>query len=154
MVICLRGPCPVATAELITVPYPPLAVAPSGTQVSLEFRAPNHRPVVNDYTLYPGVNTITYSLAVERPGPPDSAKLDFQGLPGGTSVECIGGPCPDSKVHPANNFPEVKLKNDDETLLLRFKAAGYRTSINSFKLKRGVNTLLLVLEPETGARDK
>jgi hypothetical protein len=146
-VTCLGGPCPVRTSEVITAPYPSIAVAPSGTAIQLEFRAPDHKPVVNNYTLYPGTNQIAFTLEKTSVEKPDSATFVFQNAPPGTTVECVSGPCPDKKTHPADSsFPAVKLDKDDQTLLLRFNAPGYRTAMSSFQVSRGPNVLPILME--------
>lgn len=144
---CLSGPCPVTTAEVITRAYPAIAAAPSGTTVQLEFSAPDHTPVTNTYTLYPGTNQVAFKLEKVGPTLPDSATLEFQGAPAGTTVECVSGPCPDKKTHPADkSFPAIKLDKDDQTLLLRFNAPGYRTAMSSFKVGRGPNIVPVLME--------
>lgn len=144
---CLSGPCPLTTAEVITRPYPAIAAAPSGTAVQLEFSAPEYKPVTVNYTLYPGTNQIGFNLEKDVPAPPDSASFEFQGAPAGTTVECVSGPCPDKKSHPADkSFPAVKLAKDDAELLLRFNAPGYRTAMTSFMVKRGPNIIPVLME--------
>lgn len=144
---CLSGPCPVTTAEVLTSPYPAIAAAPSGTQVQLEFNAPDYKPVVNTYTLYPGTNQVPFTLEKATVAPPDTASFDFQGAPSGTTVECMSGPCPDKKIHAADkSFPAIKLDKDDQTLLLRFNAPGYRTAMTSFQVKRGPNIIPVLME--------
>jgi len=145
-VTCLGGPCPTTTAELITAPYPPVPAAPSGTQIQLEFRAPDHKPLVSNYTLYPGANQIRFTLEKTGPTRPDSATLVFQGAPSGTTVECVSGPCPDKKSHGLDNFPPIKLSSEEETLLLRFTAPGFRTGMSSYKVTRGPNVMPVLLE--------
>lgn len=144
---CVSGPCPVSTAEVITRAYPGIAAAPSGTQVQLEFSAPEHKTIVNNYTLYPGTNQIAFTLEKDKVTLPDSATLVFQNAPSGTTVECVSGPCPDKKTHPADNtFPAIKLDKDDQTLLLRFNAPGYRTAMSSFQVSRGPNVIPVLME--------
>lgn len=144
---CLSGPCPVTTAEVLTAPYPAIAVAPGGTTVQLEFSAPDYKPVTNTYTLYPGTNQIGFTLEKPVIAPPDSATVEFQGAPDGATVECVSGPCPDKKVHTADkSFPAIKLDKDDQTLLLRFNAPGYRTAMTSFQVKRGPNIIPVLME--------
>lgn len=145
-VTCLSGPCPTTTAELITAPYPAVAAAPSGTQIQLEFRAPDHKPLVTNYTLYPGTNQIRFTLESSAPTRPDTTTVVFQGAPSGTTVECVSGPCPDKKSHGLDNFPAIKLGSEEETLLLRFTAPGYRTGMSSYKVTRGVNVMPVLLE--------
>ncbi len=152
IVICRSGPCPVATAELITAPYPPVAAAPSGTQIQLEFHAAGHRPYIGNYTLYPGTNQIAFTLEQAKIPEPDSAVVTFQGAPDGTTVECVSGPCPDNKPHTPESFPPIKLSKDDQTLLLRFNAPGYRTAMSSFQVSRG--TILLPVLMERGTNGK
>jgi len=151
---CLSGPCPTTTAELITAPYPAIAAAPSGTQIQLEFNAPDHKPVATNYTIYPGTNQIRYTLEKVTIPRPDSATLMFQGAPAGTTVECVSGPCPDKKPHSLETFPAVKLDRDDETLLLRFNAPGYRTGMSSYKVSRGSNIMPVLLEKAPTGKDR
>jgi hypothetical protein len=147
-VTCIGGPCPVRTAEVITAPYPAIAAAPSGTQIQLEFQAPDHKPVTNTYTVYPGTNQIPFTLEKVTIARPDSATIVFQGAPSGTTVECISGPCPDKKIYPTDGtYPAIKLDKDDQTLLLRFNAPGYRTGTSSYKISRGPNILPILMEP-------
>jgi len=144
---CLSGPCPVTTAEVLTAPYPAISAEPKGTTVQLEFSAPDHKSVVNTYTLYPGTNQIGFTLEKPVIAPPDSATVEFQGAPDGATVECVSGPCPDKKVHTADkSFPAIKLDRDDQTLLLRFNAPGYRTAMTSFQVKRGPNIIPVLME--------
>jgi hypothetical protein len=144
---CLSGPCPVTTAEVLTVPYPAISADPKGTSVQLEFSAPDYKSVVNTYTLYPGTNQIGFTLEKPVIAPPDSATVEFQGAPDGATVECVSGPCPDKKVHTADkSFPAIKLDKDDQTLLLRFNAPGYRTAMTSFQVKRGPNIIPVLME--------
>jgi hypothetical protein len=144
---CVSGPCPVATAEVITRPYPAIAAAPSGTAIQLEFSAPGYKPIVSNFTVYPGTNQIGFNLEKDVVTLPENAALEFQGAPSGTTVECMSGPCPDKKSHPADkSFPEVKLGKDEETLLLRFNAPGYRTAMTSFQVKRGPNIIPVLME--------
>lgn len=145
-VTCLGGPCPTTTAELITAPYPPVPATPSGTKIQLEFRAPDHKPLVSDYTLYPGTNQIRFTLEPNSPSRPDTATVEFQGAPAGTTVECVSGPCPDKKSHSLDSFPPIKVKNEEETVLLRFTAPGYRTGTSSYKVTRGQNVMSVLLE--------
>jgi len=145
-VTCLSGPCPTTTAELITAPYPAVPAAPGGTQIQLEFRAPDHKPLISNYTLYPGANQIRFTLEPNSPIPPDGATLVFQGAPPGTTVECVSGPCPDKKSHALDSFPPIKLSRDEETMLLRFTAPGYRTGMSSYKVSRGPNNMSVLLE--------
>lgn len=154
IVICRSGPCPVATAELITAPYPPIAAAPSGTQIQLEFHAAGHRPYIGNYTLYPGTNQIAFTLEQAKIAAPDSAIVTFQGAPSGTTVECVSGPCPDKASHTLESFPPIKLDRDDQTLLLRFNAPGYRTTLASFQVSRGKNIIPVLLDSGTGARTR
>ncbi len=144
---CVSGPCPVATAEVITRPYPAIAAAPSGTAIQLEFSSPGYKPIVSNFTVYPGTNQIGFNLEKDVVTLPENAALEFQGAPSGTTVECMSGPCPDKKSHPADkSFPEVKLGKDEETLLLRFNAPGYRTAMTSFQVKRGTNIIPVLME--------
>lgn len=145
-VTCIGGPCPTTTAELITAPYPPVPAAPSGTKIQLEFRAPDHKPLVSDYTLYPGTNQIRFTLEANSPTRPDTATVVFQGAPSGTTVECVSGPCPDKKSHSLDSFPAIRVKSEEETLLLRFTAPGYRTGMSSYKVTRGANVMPVLLE--------
>jgi hypothetical protein len=145
-VTCMSGPCPTTTAELITATYPPVPAAPSGTKIQLEFRAPDHKPQVGEYTLYPGTNQIRFTLEPNTPSRPDTATVVFQGAPSGTTVECVSGPCPDKKSHSLETFPPIKLKSEEETLLLRFTAPGYRTGMSSYKVTRGANVMPVLLE--------
>lgn len=151
---CLGGPCPVATAELITAPYPPLAAASNGTVIELEFRAADHRPHVAKYTIFPGTNQIPFSLERIVVLPPDSATITFQGAPEGATVECVSGPCPDKKPHSLDSFPAVKLAKDDQTLLLRFNAPGYRTAMSSFQVSRGPNVIPVLMEKGTNGKNR
>lgn len=144
---CVSGPCPVSTAEVITRPYPPIAAAPGGTQIQLEFSAPEYKTVVNSYTLVPGTNQIAFTLEKDKIVLPDTATFVFQNAPQGTTVECVSGPCPDKKTHPADTtFPAIKLDKDDQTLLLRFNAPGYRTAMSSFQISRGPNIIPVLME--------
>lgn len=143
---CLSGPCPKTTAELITAPYPAVAAAPGGTQIQLEFHAPDHKPLVTHYTLYPGTNQIRFTLESSAPTLPNTAKVVFQGAPSGTTVECVSGPCPDKKPHSLETFPPIKLEREEETMLLRFTAPGYRTGMSSYKVTRGDNVMPVLLE--------
>lgn len=147
-VTCIGGPCPVRTAEVITAPYPAIAAAPSGTQIQLEFKAPDHKPFTNTYTVYPGTNQIPFTLEKETIAKPDSATIQFQGAPAGATVECVSGPCQDhKKSYPVDGtFPPIKLDADDQTLLLRFNAPGYRTTVSSYKISRGANILPVLLD--------
>lgn len=151
---CLSGPCPTLTAELLTAPYPAVAAAPSGTQITLEFNAPDHKPTSVNYTLYPGTNQIRFTLEPVTIPKPDSATLVFQGAPQGTTVQCVSGPCPDKKSHSLETFPAVKLDRDDETLLLRFIAPGYRTGMSSYKVNRGPNVMPVLLEKAPTGKDR
>ena len=148
----LGGPCPTTTAELITAPYPPVPATPSGTKIQLEFRAPDHKPLVSDYTLYPGTNQIRFTLEPNSPSRPDTATVEFQGAPAGTTVECVSGPCPDKKSHSLDSFPPIKVKNEEETVLLRFTAPGYRTGTSSYKVTRGQNVMSVLLEKAPTSR--
>ncbi len=151
-VTCLGGPCPTTTAELISAPYPPVPAAPSGTQIQLEFRAPDHKPQIRNYTLVPGTNQISFTLEPTSPSRPDSATVVFQGAPSGTTVECVSGPCPDKKSHSLDSFPPIKLERDEETMLLRFTAPGYRTGMSSYKVTRGPNVMPVLLERAPAGR--
>lgn len=152
IVICRSGPCPVATAELITAPYPPVPAAPSGTAIQFEFHAAGYKPYTGSYTLYPGTNQIAFSLEQAKPTTPDSATVTFQGAPSGTTVQCVSGPCPDTKTHPLDSFPPIPLSKDDQTLLLRFNAPGYRTGMSSFQVSRGANVIPVLMEKGTNGR--
>lgn len=146
-VTCISGPCPDRNAELTTAPYPPIPAAPSGTQIQLEFRARDHKPYVGNYTIYPGTNQIPFTLEPITVQKPDAAILVFQNAPAGTTVECVSGPCPDNKPHAADSsFPPVKLDKDDQTLLLRFNAPGYRTAMSSFQVSRGSVVIPVLME--------
>jgi len=145
-VTCLVGPCPTTTAELITAPYPRVPATPGGTQIQLEFRAPDHKPLISNYTLYPGTNQIRFTLEPIAPSRPDTATVVFQGAPPGTMVECVSGPCPDKKSHSLDSFPPIKVERDEETMLLRFTAPGYRTGMSSYKVTRGPNVMPVLLE--------
>lgn len=152
IVICRSGPCPVATAELITAPYPQVLAAPSGTQIQLEFHAAGHKPFIGNYTLYPGTNQIAFTLEASKPSTPTTAIVTFQGAPAGTTVQCVSGPCPDTKTHPIESFPEIPLSADDQTLLLRFNAPGYRTGMSAFQVSRGTNLLPVLMEKGTNGK--
>ncbi len=152
IVICRSGPCPVATAELITVPYPQIAAAPSGTALQLEFHAAGYMPYIGNYTLYPGTNQIAFKLEASRPPVPDSAMIRFDGAPPGATVQCVSGPCPDTKTYPIDGFPPVKLARDDQTLLLRFTAPGYRTATSGYQVSRGAIVLPVVMERSVNGR--
>lgn len=152
IVICRSGPCPVATAELISAPYPAVPTAPSGTAMQLEFHAAGHKPFIGNYTLYPGTNQIAFTLEASRPTTPDSAIVTFQGAPAGTTVQCVSGPCPDTKAHPVESFPAIPLSADDQTLLLRFNAPGYRTGMSSFQVSRGTNVIPVLMEKGTNGK--
>lgn len=152
IVICRSGPCPVATAELITVPYPQVPAAPGGTQMQLEFHAAGHRPFIGNYTLYPGTNQIAFTLEASKPSTPDAATVTFQGAPAGATVQCVSGPCPDTKTHALESFPAIPLSADDQTLLLRFNAPGHRTAMSSFKVSRGANVVPVLMEKGTNGK--
>lgn len=152
IVICRSGPCPVATAELISAPYPPVPATPSGTAIQLEFHAAGHKPFTGNYTLYPGTNQIAFTLETAKVSMPDSATVTFQGAPAGTTVQCVSGPCPDTKAHAIDSFPAIPLKADDQTLLLRFNAPGYRTGMSSFQVSRGANVIPVLMEKGTNGR--
>ncbi len=152
IVICRSGPCPVATAELISVPYPPVLAAPGGTAIQFEFHAAGFKPYIGSYTLYPGTNQIAFTLESSRPTAPDSATVTFQGAPAGTTVQCVSGPCPDTLAHPIESFPAIPLKADDQTLLLRFNAPGYRTGMSSFQVSRGSNVIPVLMEKGTDGK--
>ena len=152
IVICRSGPCPVATAELISAPYPPVPATPSGTAIQLEFHAAGHKPFTGNYTLYPGTNQIAFTLETSKVSMPDSATVTFQGAPAGTTVQCVSGPCPDTKAHAIDSFPAIPLKADDQTLLLRFNAPGYRTGMSSFQVSRGANVIPVLMEKGTNGR--
>jgi hypothetical protein len=154
IVICRSGPCPVATAELITAPYPPVPAAPGGTQIQLEFHAAGHKPYTGNYTLYPGTNQIAFTLEQAKIALPDSAILTFQGAPDGATVECVSGPCPDNKPHSLDSFPPIKLAKDDQTLLLRFNAPGHRTGMSSFQVSRGPNVIPVLMEKGTNGKNR
>jgi len=151
---CLSGPCPVSTADLITAPYPPIAASTAGTVIELEFHAAEHRPYVGKYTVFPGTNQVPFSLERIVILPPDSAVITFQGAPDGAMVECVSGPCPDKKPHSLDSFPAVKLAKDDQTLLLRFNAPGYRTAMSSFQVSRGPNVIPVLMEKGTNGRNR
>jgi hypothetical protein len=152
IVICRSGPCPVATAELISAPYPAVVAAPGGTAMQLEFHAAGHKPFIGNYTLYPGTNPIAFTLEASRPTMPDSAIVTFEGAPAGTTVQCVSGPCPDTKAHPVESFPAIPLSADDQTLLLRFNAPGYRTGMSSFQVSRGTNVVPVLMEKGTNGK--
>ena len=151
---CLSGPCPVTTAELVTAPYPPLAASAQGTVVELEFHAADHRPHVAKYTIFPGTNQVPFSLERIVVLPPDSAMITFQGAPEGATVQCVSGPCPDKKQYALDSFPAVKLARDDQTLLLRFNAPGYRTAMSSFQVSRGPNVIPVLMEKGTNGKTR
>lgn len=145
IVQCVSGPCPTRSADFITEPYPPIPLASGGTTVQLEFRAPDYKPFVATYNLVPGRNPIAFTLEREFDAP-KSATFLFQGAPAGTTVECVSGPCVDKKAHAPDKFPEIPLGEDGVTLLLRFKAPGYRTALTSFQVRRGANTVPVLME--------
>jgi hypothetical protein len=145
IVQCISGPCPTRSADFITVPYPQIPVPASGATIQLEFRAPDHKPFVGTFELKPGRNYIQFNL--ERPfNAPTTASFQFQGGPSGVTVECVSGPCPDTKPHPLDKFPEIPLTEDGATLLLRFNAPGYRTAMTSFQVRRGPNIVPVMME--------
>ncbi len=149
---CVSGPCPISTAELITAKYPEITTGTGGVAIELEFHAADHRPYVGKYTVFPGTNQVPFTLERIRVLPPDSAEITFQGAPEGATVECVSGPCPDKKTYPLASFPAVKLAKDDQTLLLRFNAPGYRTAISSFQVSRGPNVMPVLMEKGTNGR--
>jgi hypothetical protein len=145
IVQCISGPCPTRSADFITVPYPQIPVPASGATIQLEFRAPDSKPYVGTYELKPGRNYIQFNL--ERAATaPTTATFQFQGGPTGVTVECVSGPCPDTKPHPIDKFPEIPLNEDGATLLLRFNAPGYRTAMTSFQVRRGPNIVPVLME--------
>lgn len=145
IVQCVSGPCPTRSADFITGTYPPIALPASGATVQLEFRAPQYKPYVGTYNLVPGRNQIAFTLEREF-GAPTSATFQFEGAPPGTTVQCVSGPCVDTKAHSIDKFPELPLKEDGGTLLLRFNAPGYRTAMTSFQVRRGPNAVPVLME--------
>lgn len=145
IVQCISGPCPTRSADFITEPYPPIPVAAGGTSIQLEFRALDYKPYVGTYNLVPGRNQITFTLEREFDAP-KTATFSFQGGPSGLTVECISGPCVDKKAYAPDKFPELPLSEDGGTLLLRFKAPGYRTATTSFQVRRGANVVPVLME--------
>jgi hypothetical protein len=145
IVQCVSGPCPTRSADFITGAYPPIAIPASGASVQLEFRAMHYKPYVGTYNLVPGRNYIQFTLEREF-GAPVSAAFQFEGAPAGTTVECVSGPCVDNKAHALDKFPELPLKDDGATLLLRFNAPGYRTAMTSFQVRRGPNAVPVLME--------
>lgn len=145
IVQCVSGPCPTRSADFITSAYPPIPVPAAGATVQLEFRAMHYKPHVGTYNLVPGRNFIQFTLEREF-GAPENASLQFEGAPAGATVECVSGPCVDNKPHPIDKFPELPLKDDGVTLLLRFNAPGYRTAMTSFQVRRGPNAVPVLME--------
>lgn len=145
IVQCVSGPCPTRSADFITTVYPPIPIPAGGAAIGLEFRAPDYKPHVGTYNLVPGRNPIAFTLEREF-GAPTSAVIQFQGAPAGTVVECVSGPCADNKPYALDKFPEIPLKEDGGTLLLRFNAPGYRTAMTSFQVRRGTNAVPVLLE--------
>lgn len=145
IVQCISGPCPTRSADFITEPYPPIPLAQGNTTIQLEFRARDHQPYVGTYNLVPGRNVIPFTLERESTAP-QTATFMFQGAPAGLTVECVSGPCVDNKPYPIEKFPEMPLKEDGVTLLLRFKAPGYRTAMTSFQVRRGPNSVPVLME--------
>jgi len=145
IVQCVSGPCPTRSADFITGVYPPIPIPAAGASVQLEFRAMHYKPYVGTYDLVPGRNYIQFALEREF-GAPVSAVFQFEGAPAGTTVECVSGPCVDNKGHAIDKFPELPLKDDGATLLLRFNAPGYRTAMTSFQVRRGPNIVPVLME--------
>lgn len=145
IVQCVSGPCPTRSADFITGAYPSIPVPATGATVQLEFRAPHYKPYVGTYELKPGKNYIQFNLEREF-GAPTSATFQFQGAPSDTTVQCVSGPCLDTKAYPLDKFPELPLKEDGGTLLLRFNAPGYRTAMTSFQVRRGPNVVPVLME--------
>lgn len=145
IVQCVSGPCPTRSADFITGVYPPIPLSGAGATVQLEFRAMHYKPYVGTYNLVPGRNFIQFALEREF-GAPESAVFQFEGAPAGTTVECVSGPCINNKPHALDKFPELPLKEDGATLLLRFNAPGYRTAMTSFQVRRGPNAVPVLME--------
>jgi hypothetical protein len=145
IVQCVSGPCPTRSADFITSAYPPIPLPAGGATIQLEFRAKDYKPYVGTYDLVPGRNFIQFTLEREF-GAPSSARFQFEGAPPGTTVECVSGPCVDNKAYAIDKFPEIPLKDDDVTLLLRFNAPGYRTAMTSFQVRRGPNAVPVLME--------
>lgn len=145
IVQCVSGPCPTRSADFITTAYPPIPIPTAGATIQLEFRAPGYKPYVGTYNLVPGRNAIQFNLEHEF-GSPTAAVFHFQGAPPGTTVQCVSGPCADTKAYPIEKFPELPLKEDGGMLLLRFNAPGYRTATTSFQVRRGPNVVPVLME--------
>lgn len=145
IVQCVSGPCPTRSADFITGVYPPIPIPAAGATVQLEFRAMHYKPYVGTYNLVPGRNYIQFALEREF-GAPESAVFQFEGAPAGTTVECVSGPCVNNKPYTVDKFPEIPLKDDGATLLLRFNAPGYRTAMTSFQVRRGPNAVPVMME--------
>lgn len=145
IVQCISGPCPTRSADFVTAAYPQIPIPATGASIQLEFRAPDYKPYVGTYELKPGKNYIQFNL--ERAvGAPQTATFQFQGGPSGLTVQCVSGPCPDTKPYPVEKFPEIPLTEDGGTLLLRFNAPGYRTAMTSFQVRRGPNIVPVLME--------
>lgn len=145
IVQCISGPCPTRSADFITETYPPIPLVQGNTTIQLEFRARDYEPYVGTYNLVPGRNVIPFTLARESTAP-QTATFMFEGAPTGLTVECVSGPCVDNKPHATDKFPEMPLKDDGATLLLRFNAPGYRTAMTSFQVRRGRNSVPVLME--------
>lgn len=149
LVVCSGDPCPEKAPVLVSAGYPGIPVTGDEVAVRLEFRAPGHTSQALDYTLKPGVNQIDVVLQPVNAQPAtNSATLRYSGAPTGTTVECMSGPCPDQQVHPVTEeFPAIPMSGDRETVLLRFRAPGYRTAMGRYELRRGPNLIPIELDP-------
>jgi len=137
---------------MVTAGYPKIPLTAAEQKVQLEFQAPGHKTEVMEYTLRAGANTISFTLQADKPVGASVATLRYSGAPKGTTVECMSGPCPDKKVHPVTEtFPEFKMSGDNETVLLRFRAPGYRTGVGRYELRRGANLIPIELDPVPNA---
>lgn len=145
IVQCIAGPCPTRSADFITEPYPPIPLVQGNTRIQLEFRARDYQPFIGNYDLVPGRNPIAFTLTRESTAP-QTAIITFEGAPSGLTVACVSGPCVDTKAHEADKFPEMPLKDDGVTVLLRFNAPGYRTAMTSFQVRRGRNSVPVLME--------
>ena len=145
IVQCIAGPCPTRSADFITEPYPPIPLVQGNTKIQLEFRARDYQPFIGNYDLVPGRNPIAFTLSRESTAP-QTATFTFEGAPAGLTVECVSGPCVNNKAHAFDKFPEMPLKDDGVTVLLRFNAPGYRTAMTSFQVRRGRNSVPVLME--------
>ncbi|MGB1277828.1 MAG: hypothetical protein ACPG77_18930 [Nannocystaceae bacterium] len=152
LVRCMSDICPEKQPVMVAAGYPKIPLTAEEHKVQFEFQAPGHKTEVMEYTLRAGANTISFTLQPENVVAANVATLRYSGAPTGTTVECMSGPCPDQQVHPVTEtFPEIKMSGDNETVLLRFRAPGYRTGVGRYELRRGPNLIPIELDPVPNA---